>query len=159
MFDSLKGHHILGRDSKTHFDTLHPVLQVLVLSILDRMDVKVVEGFRPEELQNKYFSEGSSSVKWPNGAHNKKPSEAVDLAPYIRGKGTRWDSREVAVMMGRIQEIADVLNIPIIWGGDWDGDGDITEHNLQDLVHLELDMKKLQKTVWKYLKKKVDRPF
>jgi peptidoglycan L-alanyl-D-glutamate endopeptidase CwlK len=148
---NLKGSNILGTASLGRFNTLHPALKVLVLTILDRIDVTVVTGNRGEDEQNKAFADGKSSLRFPQSKHNKTPSLAVDIAPYIRGKGVRWNSNEVSLMQGRIAEIACFLGIPIRWGGDWDGDGDITEHKLQDFVHIELVESKLKQTTWRYL--------
>jgi peptidoglycan L-alanyl-D-glutamate endopeptidase CwlK len=145
------GGHVLGTASLARYDTLHPALQILVLTILERMDVTVVCGHRSEEEQNKAVKDGKSSLRYPKSKHNSNPSLAVDIAPYIRYKGVRWNSAEISYMQGRIAEIAEYLHIPIRWGGDWDGDGDITEHKLKDYVHIELKEKELSQTTWRYL--------
>ena len=143
--------NIFGLSSYRRLNTIHPVLKVLCIAILDRMDVSIVCGYRGEEDQNEAYNSNNSGVKFPNSKHNQSPSSAVDITPYINGKGIRWDSREVSFMQGRIQEIADYLSIPIRWGGDWDGDGDITEHKLKDFVHIEIDTEEINNTVWRYL--------
>lgn len=146
------GGHVLGTASLARYDTLHPALQMLVLTILERMDVTVVCGHRSKEEQNKAVNEGKSSLRYPKSKHNSDPSLAVDIAPYIRKKGVQWGVAEVSHMQGRIAEIAEYLNIPLRWGGDWDGDGDSSEHKLRDYVHIELKVKELSQTTWRYLK-------
>ena len=143
--------NIFGISSYRRLNTIHPALKVLCIAILERMDVTIVCGYRGEEEQNDAYKNGNSEVKFPNSKHNHSPSSAVDIAPYIKGKGVRWDSREVSRMQGRIQEIADYLSIPVRWGADWDGDGDIVEHKLKDFVHIEIDVDEINKTVWRYL--------
>ena len=54
------------------------------------IDCSVLCGHRGEEDQNKAYDSGNSKVKWPNGRHNKKPSIAVDVAPYP----IDWKDRE-----------------------------------------------------------------
>jgi len=70
------------------------------------MDVTIVCGYRGEEEQNKAYTEKKSGLKFPQSKHNHAPSSAVDIAPYINGKGVRWNASEVSFMQGRIQESA-----------------------------------------------------
>ena len=41
-------------------------------------------------------------------------------------------------MGGMIRGIALQLNVPVRWGGDWDGDGEIKDNSFDDLVHIEI---------------------
>ncbi|TRL41904.1 hypothetical protein [Rhizobium straminoryzae] len=61
---------------------------------------------------------------------------AVDLIHCNRG----WDLPEMCWdMIGHIgNEVAKRLSIPIVWGGDWDGDGDKSDQKLYDPAHWEL---------------------
>jgi len=143
--------NVFGLASYRRLNTIHPALKVLCIAILERMDVSIVCGYRGEEEQNEAYKNGKSGLQFPQSKHNHSPSSAVDIAPYISGKGIRWNASEVAFMQGRIQEIADYLSIPIRWGADWDGDGDIVEHKLKDYVHIEINIEEINNTVWRYL--------
>ena len=77
-------------------------------------------------------------MKWPDGKHNKMPSEAVDVVPYINGKAS-WDKLHCCVLAGIVLACAVRLGESVRWGGNWDMDGEpITDQDFQDLVHFEL---------------------
>jgi peptidoglycan LD-endopeptidase CwlK len=112
-------------------------LQKLFLEVIKYYDCTITEGFRDEATQNKYYNEGKSKVKWPNGQHNKMPSMAVDVAPCIDGKLT-YDTNQCYNFAGFVLGVAAMMSIPIRWGGDWDGDRNIKDQTFNDLVHFEL---------------------
>lgn len=67
--------------------------------------------------------------------HNKTPSLAVDVAPWP----IDWnDKNRFYHFAGRVQGIAQMFNIKIRWGGDWDSDNDLKDQNFYDLPHFEL---------------------
>lgn len=104
---------------------------------LELMDFAIICSFRSEAEQNKLFSEGKSKVKWPDGKHNKYPSEAMDLVPYVAGK-ISWNKFHCCVLAGIILAVAKIEDISLRWGGNWDMDDEpITDQNFQDLVHFE----------------------
>jgi peptidoglycan L-alanyl-D-glutamate endopeptidase CwlK len=41
-------------------------------------------------------------------------------------------------LVGYIERIAEGMNIPIRWGGDWDQDGRTADEKFIDMPHLEL---------------------
>lgn len=106
--------------------------------------------------QNAYFFQGRSKVVWPNGAHNKNPSEAVDAAPYLPGRGIPWpkppedwtDSSQRSAYIkdlcqfyhfaGYVEGMAEGGGIKIRFGGDWDRDHDFRDQTFDDLVHFEV---------------------
>ena len=61
---------------------------------------------------------------------------AVDVIHSTRA----WDIPEKAWdLVGHVgMEISKRLSIPVVWGGDWDGDGDKTDQKLYDPAHWEL---------------------
>ena len=74
-------------------------------------------------------------MKFPDGNHNKKPSKAIDVAPYP----IDWDDRErMTYFAGYVKGIAMMLGIPIRWGGDWNSNNDLKDNNFDDLPHFEL---------------------
>ena len=124
-----------GNTSKKRLKTCDEKLQILFNEIVKVFDCSILVGHRGEEDQNKAYKEGNSQVKWPKGKHNKKPSSAVDVAPYP----IDWEDRErFSYFAGFVKGVAWRLNIPIRWGGDWDGDTELSDNNFDDLVHFEL---------------------
>lgn len=127
-----------SKRSKKVYDTLDGDLQVLVTRIRDEVaDISLISGYRDREEQNGLHENGFSTLRWPDSKHNRKPSLAVDLQPYP------YPQREVKVwaalgyIAGNAQRIAKEEGFRIRWGGDWDGDGDITDQIFDDLFHLE----------------------
>jgi len=126
---------------------VHPVLVALFTAILSRDDHSIVCGHRDQKEQDKFFELGRSQVKFPHSKHNKYPSLAVDVAPYIADTASQHVS-ECAVFGTKVMFMANEMGIPIRWGGDWDGDKNIHEHKLQDFQHFELDVEKYRQTPW-----------
>lgn len=106
------------------------------------IDIIIIEGRRSKALQDQYFDNGMSKVKWPNSKHNVVAdgdlSEAVDAAPFVAGK-VSWKKEHCIFMAGVVLCCARRLGVNMRWGGNWDMDGEpITDQSFQDLVHFEL---------------------
>ena len=71
-----------GRKSRQRLGTCHPKLQMVFNEVIKHIDCSILEGHRDAITQNKYFKEGKSKVKYPDGRHNKVPSLACDVVPY-----------------------------------------------------------------------------
>lgn len=129
-----------GQASKDNLSTAHPDLQRLFNEVVKNYDCTVMCGHRNEEDQNKAFHEGRSKVQWPNGKHNKLPSEAVDVAPwFVEAPHIRWEDKEKFYhFAGYVQAVADQLKIKIRWGGNWDSDDELHDQTFFDLPHFEL---------------------
>ena len=117
-------------------------IQKLFNEVIKHTDCSILEGYRGQITQDKYFQEGRSKVKWPNGKHNKRPSEAIDAAPYPIPENWGADHWKDKV---KFYEFAAIVRyeaarkgIKIRWGGDWDGDGDYRDQTFDDLVHFEV---------------------
>jgi peptidoglycan LD-endopeptidase CwlK len=127
---------IKGGHSEMRYHSLHEKLKRLMDAVAVDTDIMILEGFRDEATQHKYFTQGASKVDWPNGKHNTFPSHAVDIAPCP----LNWYDKPAFVALSRkVMEKAKELGIPIRWGGDWDGDGDMKDQKFNDLVHYELE--------------------
>ena len=132
-----------GVSSTKRLNTCHGIIKDILQIAIKYYDFSVVEGHRGELLQNEYFRTGKSKVEFPNGKHNKKPSEAVDVVPWIRGKSC-YGEKECAYLAGIIEMAAHMVNqqrvykFRLRWGGDWDGDRDLTDQTFNDLVHFEI---------------------
>ncbi len=124
--------------SKKRLSTCHPDLQRLFNRVIEVMDCTIIEGHRNRARQNRFYRDGRSKVQWPDGKHNKVPSEAVDAGPYIPGKGISWERNQCCYFAGLVKGIASEMGIKIRWGGDWDKDNDVNDQTFNDLVHFEL---------------------
>ena len=124
-----------GKTSKRRLKTCEKDLQDLFSEVVKYFDCSVLVGYRGRNEQDNAYESGHSKVKWPNGKHNKKPSFAVDVAPYPFD----WEDRERFIYFGGfVKGCAFRMGIPLRWGGDWDNDTQLSDNNFDDLVHFEL---------------------
>ena len=153
--------YFFSEASKTRLNELHPDLQLVMNETLEIMDITIAVGFRDKAAQDAAYASGNSKVQWPNGKHNRKPSLAVDVYPCVFGikalMGTEaqitqimsmfqcsklqandYVLKELYAMQRIIKGIARKHNIKILWGGDWDNDGNIYDNGFNDLGHFEL---------------------
>lgn len=127
-----------GPTSQKKLETCDERLQALLNEAIKVIDFSVIEGHRTKELQDRYFKAKTSKLRWPNSKHNTYPSLAVDIAPYpIRWEGPKSAAR-FYYLQGIVMGLAVSMGIKIRFGGDWDGDGDITDQKFDDLPHIEL---------------------
>jgi len=139
--------------SANRLTTCHKHLQDLFNNIVIDYDCSVLEGHRSKERQLLLFSQNKSKVQ--SGKHNESPSLAIDIAPYINGRvpwpktPAYWTDKEQRAryikdlsqfyhFAGYVLSRAEILNISIRWGGDWDMDHDLRDNKFDDLVHFEL---------------------
>jgi len=124
-----------GRKSREKLATCEKELQNLFNEVVRHFDCSVLVGYRGRNEQDTAYESGHSKVKWPNGKHNKKPSVAVDVAPYP----IDWEDRERFIYFGGfVKGCAFRMNLPLRWGGDWDSDTQLSDNKFDDLVHFEL---------------------
>tara|TARA_R100000808_G_C2041987_1_gene81195 strand:- start:117 stop:497 length:381 start_codon:yes stop_codon:yes gene_type:complete len=120
-----------GRKSRRVLEGLNEDLQELLNEVIKYVDVSLIEGKRSLDRQKQLKKDGST--KTLNSKHLK--GEAIDLAPYP----IDWDDRERFIYIsGIVKGIAYQMGIPIIWGGDWNENQDLSDNNFDDLVHFEL---------------------
>ena len=124
-----------GKTSKKRLYTCDEDLIFLFEEVVKYFDCSVLEGHRGKRLQNKYFKEGNSKLRYPDGNHNKLPSKAVDVVPYPVNFG---DRERMTYFAGFVKGMASVLGIPIRWGGDWNDNTEVADNNFDDLPHFEL---------------------
>ena len=112
------------KKSLEQYDTLHPDLQLFADEVLKIHDCSIFQGHRDEETQNKYYRNGTSHVRWPEGKHNRIPSDAIDLAPYLPGADP-YDMERVLFFAGICMAVAkdlydrNLISKKIKWGGSW----------------------------------------
>ena len=124
-----------GSKSRGRLDTCDEDLQELFEAVVKYFDCSVLEGHRNMYWQDKYFDEGKSKVKFPNGKHNANPSNAVDVVPYP----VDWkDTDRMYYFAGFVKGMAASMGIPIRWGGDWNDNTEVKDTNFKDLPHFEL---------------------
>jgi len=127
--------------SRSELATIHPDLRKVCEAVIDAFDIRVIEGHRDKERQNKLYRRGKSQLQYPDSKHNQQPSRAVDIAPYP----IDWQAHDrFYLMAGHVQmaayrllrrgEVAHQLR----WGGDWDSDHDLDDQAFDDLPHFEL---------------------
>jgi peptidoglycan LD-endopeptidase CwlK len=127
---------VFGATSKANLATCHPDLQHVLNEAIKHVDFSVTCGYRGQVEQDKAFAEGKSKLKYPNGEHNKIPSNAVDVAPYP----INWNDAEAFTLLsGVIYGIACMMGIKLRLGADWDGDFNTLEHKFKDRPHIELE--------------------
>lgn len=124
-----------GEDSKAKLATAHKYLQILFNEVIKDYDCKIICGERNKEDQDKAVAEGKSKTPYPTSKHNRIPSLAVDVVPYP----IDWsDLRRFYHFGGFVTKTAKAMNIPIRWGGDWNGNMDFKDQNFHDLPHFEV---------------------
>lgn len=129
-----------SKASLDKLSTCHPDLQRVFKEVIKTIDCTIIEGHRGKEAQDAAFKAGNSNVKWPNGNHNAKPSNAVDVAPYP----INWDVTDQEnikkwfYFIGFVMATAKAMNVKIRCGADWNGNLVFTDQKLIDLPHFEI---------------------
>ena len=131
-------------------------LQRLFNDVVAIHDCTVAEGHRGQELQDRYFREGRSHLRWPDGRHNSSPSRAVDVWPYLRGIGVPWAETLMrlgytrpqadegcrlafALFAGVVLATAARQGVGVRHGANWDGDELVAiDQKFDDWPHWEL---------------------
>lgn len=119
--------------SEEKLSTCHPDIQAVCRELIKQYDFSVLEGHRGKAEQNKAFESGHSQLIYPQSAHNKTPSHAVDIAPYpidwvnlmrFRELWHRFDA------LAQFMRARGEIDSEFEWGGDWS--------SLKDYPHIEI---------------------
>ena len=122
--------------SRDRLATCHVDLQKVMNAAIKRSDFSILCGHRGAKEQNDAFERGTSQLKWPKSKHNKKPSLAVDCAPYP----IDWNNIARFIALADIVlDEAKKLGIKIRWGADWNRNGKWQDEKFRDWPHFELD--------------------
>lgn len=110
--------------SKEHLSEIHLDLYEVVFfaRLISDVPFEVTDGFRTIEEQRDYFNSGFSQTM--NSKH--LTGHAVDLVPTP----VRWDREAFEPIAEAMKKASDILDIPIVWGGDW--------KTFKDYPHFEL---------------------
>ena len=111
-------------------------LRQIVNKVRDKRDISIITGHRGEDEQALMVKLGRSQVAWPDSKHNKLPSFAVDVQPYPYVEDTLRE--DLSYIAGLFIAYADIEDVHIRWGGDWDKDGETADNKFDDLFHFEL---------------------
>ena len=106
-------------------------LQDLAFAVVQFRDCTIAYGVRTEEEQRQIVAVGAS--KTMDSRH--LTGHAIDIYPYP----INWKhANDFYVFAGIMLDRANVMGIPIRWGGDWDMDWDLYDQNFNDLGHFEI---------------------
>ena len=159
-----------GKGSLKALSTINPVIRPVLQSLLDDgIDHTVVCGHRNEHDQNEafYAIPPRSHLKWPDSEHNKLPSDAVDVVPYVKVNGLKggihWNADVIIAQGFSVQEANKIVEsynkqmvlfagmfiirahhfgIILRWGGDWNKDWSLMDNRFNDYPHFEIVMHK-----------------
>lgn len=125
--------------SRSRLSTCHPKLIELCERVVSWFDIAVLCGHRGKVEQHAAFVNGYSKKDWPDSLHNTLPSLAVDITPYPVDLN---DRSRLILMGGVVLAEARHLGVPIIWGGDWNGDFQFNQR-FEDMYHVELNWREI----------------
>lgn len=126
----------LGARSRSNLQGVHPdLVRVVERAIeLTKQDFTVVQGLRTPAQQAENVKKG---VSWTNRSRHLT-GHAVDVVPYP----VDWnDLNKFSVIRDAFFQAAHELDIPLRWGGDWNGNGDYRDEirrGVYDGGHFEL---------------------
>lgn len=138
-----------GSTSMERLKTCHPELVNLAEFAIrhTNIDFGIASGHRTPVEQKALYAKGRTEPGQivtnidgirEKSKHNHHPSLAFDIY-YWNGQKASWNREHLCYLGGMIMACSRILEIPIRWGGNWDGDGIIiSDQNLIDLPHFEL---------------------
>lgn len=123
---------------------------------LGLIDMTAVYGHRTPEQQFELFKKGRKEVNgvwviedklqvvtYKDGfkklsEHNYYPSHAIDIFPFVAGT-VSYREWHCIFMAGVIMAAAKNVGAGLVWGGNWDNDGEpMTDQTFQDLGHFQI---------------------
>lgn len=139
-------HHSYGASSESKLDELHPdlvrVMRRAIKMTPPAVDLTIVWTYRNKQQQNS-IPASNTNARWPESYHNAEDedgnpcSEAVDFAPLINGKIPWKDDARFCHTAGIIHAAAQLEDVEIIWGNDFDQDGSTKDQSLADSGHIQ----------------------
>jgi peptidoglycan LD-endopeptidase CwlK len=131
----------LDKLEHVHPDLAHVVHRAMAYQV---MDFSVAEGVRSVERQRDLLKAGATRTM--NSKHLPQAdgySHAVDLYPFPvdMAKVNKGDAREISrfgVLAGLMLAAARELKVTLVWGADWDGDGQTLDHTFFDGPHFQI---------------------
>lgn len=105
-------------------------------TVIQFIDFTIICGHRNQRDQDIAYNLGNSKVKYPESKHNTMPSKAIDVAPYPLNWG---DTESFIYLAGYIMMTAELLDIKLKWGGDWNRNDRTIDEKFRDIGHFEID--------------------
>lgn len=128
-----------GKSSLDKLGTCDERLQRVFKRVVQHFDCTVICGERGEIEQNKAFAEGKSTLRYPEGKHNKTPSLAIDVMPYpLNWSESAKNIEQITLFAGFVLGVAKMMGIKIRWGHDWNQDMQVDTRGLVDRPHYEI---------------------
>lgn len=136
-----------SKSSREKLKHAHKDIVVFANAVLEIHDCTVVWTHRTETQQNQLYADKKSTLKYPKSKHNKYPSDAIDLAPYVPELGgATWDNEYSLYFCGLALGVADslykagVMQHKIRCGLNWSTDRqkNFKTNKFRDTLHFEL---------------------
>ena len=103
----------------------HDLYEVVFLArLISEVPFEITDGMRTIEEQQHYFETGRSQTM--NSKH--LTGRAVDVVPIP----VTWELEAFLPIAEAMKEASDILDIPIVWGGDWKTFKDYPHFELKD---------------------------
>ena len=113
-----------SKRSEQHLSEIHIDLYevVFLARLLSEVPFEITDGLRTIEEQRHYYETGKSQTM--NSKH--LTGHAVDVVPIP----VTWDKEAFLPIAEAMKKASDILDVPIVWGGDW--------RTFKDYPHFEL---------------------
>lgn len=119
--------------SKQRLATCHADIRKVCEQLIKTYDFSVMCGHRSKAEQDAAYKAGNSKVRFPNSAHNKLPSLAVDIVPYPVDWNDIGRFKELAAAFFAVANLLkerEEITHEFEWGGHW--------YTLKDYPHFEI---------------------
>lgn len=115
----------------------HPLLQKLMNEAIKKTPFVILDSQRGKAAQELAFRQKRTKAHFGNSAHNWAPSIALDVCPLP----VNWKNTKPFVVLAQqvILPLANAMQIPIRWGGDWNMNGNIHDESFVDMPHYEMN--------------------
>jgi peptidoglycan L-alanyl-D-glutamate endopeptidase CwlK len=121
---------------------VNPKLINLILLAIRRTPIDFgvawMGGKRTAEEQNQLFKEGYSQCDGYEKLSKHQSGDAIDLNIFVGSKLVE-NKEMLCVVAGVMFSCANELGIKIIWGRDWNNNGDIRDNKFNDQYHFEIN--------------------
>jgi len=155
-----------GKKSLAERGSSDPRLNKIGDVVLQIKNHSVDKGHRGQQEQHHAFVNGHSKLDWPDGNHNAYPSKAQDVRTYPSPPAIEFDKNpdkmshrelrsevkmlrtmvkdqplreEQLYLLGLHRGVAEMMDIKIRTGADWDRDGEILDNGFDDFFHVEIN--------------------
>jgi peptidoglycan L-alanyl-D-glutamate endopeptidase CwlK len=121
---------------------VNPKLINLILLAIRRTPIDFgvawMGGKRTAEEQNQLYKEGYSQCDGYSKLSKHQSGDAIDLNIFVGSKLIE-NKEMLCVVAGVMFSCANELGIKVIWGRDWNSNGDLRDNKFNDQYHFELD--------------------